>query len=264
MQMYWAEGHNQSYIFLRHLIERRELSLSRTDEDHNCEFCTSFPNRSKKIWSTLSAPYMYDDDDEAFIVDDGSESFDQYERPVFEKPTNLEDEIVQHLRKKRHIPDSDDDGSDDNSGSEADELSIVENIDHHGNGIDEEDEDSLVEPHNQDLSDDEWVTNKMTAKPKHKKSSVKKTPVKKSRLSRSKLMKNRMMTMKYFQLGMKMKWIIRLVQVIKILAHLERLKRKDIVLVLMKNHLKLYSLILLFIIICTVQKYYCLFFYKTK
>lgn len=187
MQMYWAEGHNQSYIFLRHLIERRELSLSRTDEDHNCEFCTSFPNRSKKIWCTLSAPYMYDDDDEAFIVDDGSESFDQYERPVFEKPTNLEDEIVQHLRKKRHIPDSDDDGSDDNSGSEADELSIVDNIDHHNNGIDEEVEDSLVEPHNHDSSDDEWVANKMTAKPKHKRSSVKNTPVKKSRLSRSTL-----------------------------------------------------------------------------
>ena len=116
MRAYWAEGHNQSYILLRIMVERRQLiatmqqheQLAATSQERLEEetFCKSFENRAKKIWSTLMGPYRRDDEDvNDFItdeIDDAEDGEEQTQRPVFEKPeSDLEDQFIQHLRKKR-------------------------------------------------------------------------------------------------------------------------------------------------------------------
>ncbi len=181
MRAYWAEGHNQSYILLRILVERRQVmtTLAENDEEIASQqasqqeeeedaFSKSFENRGKKIWSTLMAPYQRDDEDvNEFITDDiGIEDGEEIiQRPVFEKPeADLEDQFVEHLRKKRldkkHGYDSSSNEEDDSSSSEDISIGVNDSDSDYEGNVEEEVE-----------SEDEWVTKKRTkAKPSWKNS----------------------------------------------------------------------------------------------
>ncbi len=167
MRLYWAEGFNQSYILLRHLIERREAMINSGINVEVDEFCTSFPNRSKKIWSRLVGPYLHDNEKDAddFIVDDEDESEEEFQRPIFENSdSDLEEKFIQHLRKKRHASSEDEsdggdndggEGSDDDSIDSGGDLSIIEN-------------DVKCE---EDSSKDEWMAKKLPSISKAKRKS---------------------------------------------------------------------------------------------
>jgi hypothetical protein len=157
MQRYWFEGHNQNFVLLRVLIERRQYMLEEDIDFDESDFPSSFHLRASKMWSYLIAPYANSkSDDSDFIDDNDVEDTEEFHpRPVFEQPEDIEDEFVAHLRqkreslkpKKRHgyeSTDSDDD-SDSNNDSEEDELIIVDKVDT---------EDDIEEI---ESSEDEWV-----------------------------------------------------------------------------------------------------------
>jgi len=160
MQRYWFEGHNQNFILLRVLIERRQHMLDEGIDFDDCDFSSSFHIRASKMWSYLIAPYANSKSDDSDFIDDSEveEVEDFGPRPVFEKPEDIEGEFVAHLRqkreslksKKRHGYESTD--SDDNSNSdddsEEDELIIV-------GKPDSDDEIEEIES-----SEDEWVVAK--------------------------------------------------------------------------------------------------------
>lgn len=101
MRTYWTEeGNDRAFILLRSLIELKE-EYGDEEQDTSSEFCCSFPNRAKQMWDSLSAPFAKDFTDVGdFITDEIQE--DQLPVHVFEKPKNLEDEIVKALRSKRN------------------------------------------------------------------------------------------------------------------------------------------------------------------
>ena len=183
MRSYWAEGHNQSYILLRILVERRQVvellgdkvqRRSDDNEDDEVEaFSQSFVNRGKKIWNTLMSPYRRDDEDvNEFIADDNDVEDEEVEtqRPVFEKPeSDIEDAFVKHLREKRlatkHGYDTSSNEEDDSS-SEDESIGVVDDDDSDYDGIVEEEE-------KEESSEDEWVA---------KKSYKSKSPWKKSKI----------------------------------------------------------------------------------
>lgn len=126
MKLYWSEGFNQSYILLRHLVERRQAIEALDNTMPVEEFCTSFVNRGTKIWSTLAANYLCEEEDfaEDFIADEDVENERDFERPVFERPdSNFEDQLVQHLRKKRQSGNQSSESSSEEITDDKDELS---------------------------------------------------------------------------------------------------------------------------------------------
>eukprot|EP00557_Chaetoceros_sp_GSL56_P000705 CAMPEP_0176496200 /NCGR_PEP_ID=MMETSP0200_2-20121128/11070_1 /TAXON_ID=947934 /ORGANISM="Chaetoceros sp., Strain GSL56" /LENGTH=822 /DNA_ID=CAMNT_0017894143 /DNA_START=133 /DNA_END=2598 /DNA_ORIENTATION=- len=180
MRKYWFEGHNQNYILLRVLIDRRYF-MNEIDhgfaEDH---FCKSFPRRAVKIWRGLSAPYSKSD--ESDFIDSGEEDIDAVPHPIFEPPTeSVEDAFVEHLRKKiqntqrrKHGYDSssssDDEGDElkDDSGDDDEEVIYVD-------GNDEED--IYVE----ESSEDDWMASKRAKDRKNETMSRKKGRLKQNK-----------------------------------------------------------------------------------
>jgi len=129
MQSYWREGHNQSYILLRILVEnRRGMTESRIDaaDDDDDDYCKSFVNRAKKIWGTLMAPYAKCDDVNDFIDDD--EDVEDFIRPVFQKPeSDVEEQFIEHLRQKqKYLGSSDSQNSSEESPSDSDGISDMD------------------------------------------------------------------------------------------------------------------------------------------
>ena len=108
MARYWNEGHSQNYILLKDRIDRRQL-LEKAGGNTEIDFCSSFPQRAKKLWNIISAPYLKENDASDFIADD-DEVFDNGPRPMlFERPDySVEEEIIQSLRNKRMSIDSSD------------------------------------------------------------------------------------------------------------------------------------------------------------
>ena len=114
MQRYWYEGHNQSYILLRYLIEERNIdhsSIPSNEEssgDIDLEFCFSFPNRAKKIWNRISAPYEKGaDSDLCDFIDEDENIENEGIRPmphaIESADANFEDNLVQELRRRRKL-----------------------------------------------------------------------------------------------------------------------------------------------------------------
>ena len=172
MRSYWAEGHNQSYILLRVLVERRQVmamlgdKVQRGTDDNEDEveaFCRSFVNRGKKIWNTLMSPYRRDDEDvNEFIKDDNDieDNEAEIQRPVFEKPeSDLEDAFVKHLREKRLATKH---GYDTSSNEEDDSSSEDESIGVDDDDDDDSDYDANVEEEEKEESEDEWVAKKLS------------------------------------------------------------------------------------------------------
>jgi len=172
MRNYWTEeGNDRAFILLRSLIELKEES-GEDDEDGSSEFCTSFPKRARQMWYSLSAPFEKDlGDVEDFITDElGEEEGDIQPVHIFEQPKNLEDEIVQALRRKGNknnasSPFGDDKGSSEEASEESEELEI-------------EDEDDFSDNEDFESSgEDSWYQKKRNdSKQKRKRQSPTRTP----------------------------------------------------------------------------------------
>jgi len=161
MRKYWHEGHNQSYILLRILIERQQYMQEYNPECVDNAFSGSFPQRAVKIWQNLSAPYSKSDASD--FIESGEEEIVEEVHPVFERPENIEDDLVQHLRTRREIARSRKHGYDSSSDSSSSE-SQDEDIDQ------EDEEDEIIDINDEDdgdvyieeSSEDEWVARKRT------------------------------------------------------------------------------------------------------
>ena len=167
MTLYWSEGFNQYFVMLRHRIEMRQIygaSENRRGLEDD-EFGLSFPKRSSKMWSSLCAPYRLEDKDtEDFIVEDIDEVV---QRPVlFEQAElDLEDQFIQHLRNKRK-------GFDQDCMSLSEDSSRGEQQDESPLNCLRSDREALYSgpQDNEDSSEDEWVSKKLSAQKKSWKS----------------------------------------------------------------------------------------------
>jgi len=156
MSSYWHEGNNQMFIQLWHLSKRykelkeiiNEMSEEIDEEDQIEEadkmlfdraqsYLDSFRNRAKRVWVRLSAPYrkateeelndfLADDDDD----DDGDAEEDRGLPPQINfnpiSSATPEDEIIEHLRRKRIAGSGHSSESDEIFDEEEDEGLLVE------------------------------------------------------------------------------------------------------------------------------------------
>ena len=153
MRKFWYEGHNQSFILLRILVEQHQCIEENNPDDILPSFSESFPRRAAKMWTNLSAPYSNSDASD-FIESEEGEDFSSH-HPFFEKPESIEDELLQHLkmkrenaRGKRHAYDST--SSDE---SEIEEYSSSEDEILEVGSVNEED-------FTEESSEDDWVASK--------------------------------------------------------------------------------------------------------
>jgi hypothetical protein len=167
MMRYWNSGENQSFLLLLSQIDR-------CDQDYSSDFSLSFPNRARKVWSQVSAPYLKQSEDlNDFIADDDEEIEEGDDgggvpiNPHFTPPSiNLKDpsdfkspeeEMIANLQKKNRrykstYDDSDDAGGKSSSSSDEDELEILD-----------------PKPTVEESEDDEWTKSKSyNSKVKHK------------------------------------------------------------------------------------------------
>jgi len=174
MRTYWTEeGNDGAFILLRSLVELKE-ECGDEEQDFSSDFCSSFPNRAKKMWGSLSGPFEKDVGDvEDFITDEIQEETDPVH--VFEKPKDLEDEIVKALRNKANKKKSPKSFSSDedqqSQPSEEEESEESEELEIDDIGDDDEDEDF------ESSGEDSWYQKKRSAsKRKRKSQSPLKTP----------------------------------------------------------------------------------------
>ena len=145
MVRYWLGGENQAFVLLLSQIDKGELRGEQSGE-YGSDFSFSFPNRARKLWREVSAPYLkLQDDMEDFVADSDEEGASgPMINPHF-TPPSLEDEggdtmtpeerMIEHLKKRnaaRKVQSCSDEGAsgggDDSSDDEVDKvpLSVVE------------------------------------------------------------------------------------------------------------------------------------------
>jgi len=115
MQRYWFQGNNENFVLLRTLVEK-VIAMRSVDQEVDESFSKSFPNRSKKIWNHIAAPYERESNEvlEQFINNNNSSSSEEDDsngnerrdrirmNPYFDKPDfDIDAEIVRDLREKR-------------------------------------------------------------------------------------------------------------------------------------------------------------------
>eukprot|EP00580_Thalassiosira_gravida_P004464 CAMPEP_0201624930 /NCGR_PEP_ID=MMETSP0493-20130528/939_1 /ASSEMBLY_ACC=CAM_ASM_000838 /TAXON_ID=420259 /ORGANISM="Thalassiosira gravida, Strain GMp14c1" /LENGTH=496 /DNA_ID=CAMNT_0048094851 /DNA_START=34 /DNA_END=1524 /DNA_ORIENTATION=- len=168
MMRYWLNGENQSFVLLLNQIERNGLRMEQSGE-YKCDFSASFPNRAKRIWRDVSAPYLKDMKDmEDFIAKEGD---DEEEgdgdgdaapvNPNFTPPSGKrafkspEEQMIEHLQKKNKKHPTFDDSSDDSSSLGAGEDG--------GDGSSDDELEVLPEPpqYEEVEEEDEWTKSKM-------------------------------------------------------------------------------------------------------
>lgn len=170
MMRYWLNGENQSFVLLLSQIDRNGLRGEQSGE-YEGDFSTSFPNRAKRIWRDVSAPYLKDTRDmEDFITEEGDESGEECEgdavpvNPHFTPPNgegesakSPEEQMIEHLRRKNRGR-SAFDNSDDDSSSLGD-----------GDMSDEDDLEVLPKPPQYEEAEEEdtWIKLKRTKKARH-------------------------------------------------------------------------------------------------
>mmetsp|Transcript_21168 Transcript_21168/g.32681 ORF Transcript_21168/g.32681 Transcript_21168/m.32681 type:complete len:735 (-) Transcript_21168:57-2261(-) len=135
MMRYWNSGENQSFLLLLSQIDR-------SDPEYSSDFSLSFPNRARKVWNQVSAPYMKHghDMDDFFADDDESEGSGVVPiNPYFTPPSNLksgsdfkspEEEMIEKLQKKNRLKAAlrggSERGESSSSSSDDDELEILD------------------------------------------------------------------------------------------------------------------------------------------
>ncbi|KAL7435462.1 hypothetical protein ACHAXH_006535 [Discostella pseudostelligera] len=151
MMRYWSQGENQSFVLLLSQIEKRRYEGEISDE-YGIDFCQSFPNRARRVWRVVSAPYSKDQHDMGdFIAAEGEEEESEEDDDdgtacltprdahgegsgSLESP---EDQMIEFLQKKqksnkqkqsflkRKANSSDEENSSDASSSDDDELEVL-------------------------------------------------------------------------------------------------------------------------------------------
>jgi len=123
--------------------------------DDSYRYSESFRRRAVKMWTNLTAPYSKSDDSD--FIDSEEENSDDVVRPTFERPESIEDEFIQHLRRKRENARGRKHGYDSSSDESAEEQSE-----------DDDEEDEIIEvgekdeqDHAIESSEDEWVASKL-------------------------------------------------------------------------------------------------------
>jgi len=178
MMSYWFQGHNQSYIYLRQLIDKREQEAEAaeqmngtrilgSDESLLPEFGSSFKHRGQRIWGRLSAPYRKDEtfDIKEFVVDDDNEEYSEDEEQSdeqsqvarsIEKNEDVEsdpmEQIVKELQRRRK--------------SRGDKIESDHSQE--GGSSDSEEESNSDEPDDnfeEESDEDEWLKKKRAARP---------------------------------------------------------------------------------------------------
>lgn len=160
MMRYWNSGENQSFLLLLSQIDR-------CDQDYSADFSLSFPNRARKVWNQVSAPYLKqsedlndfiaDDDEEIEEGDDGGVPINPHFTPPsinLKDPSDFkspEEEMIANLQKKNRRYKSTYDDSDDASGSGGGKSSSSD-----------EDELEILDPKptTEESEDDEWTKSK--------------------------------------------------------------------------------------------------------
>ncbi|KAL3761312.1 hypothetical protein ACHAWU_010225 [Discostella pseudostelligera] len=150
MMRYWSNGENQSFVLLLSQIEKRRYEGEISDE-YGIDFCQSFPNRARRVWREVSAPYSKDQHDMGdFIAAEGEEEESEEDDDVGpscltphdahaegENLKSPEDQMIEFLQKKqksnrqkqsflkRKANSSDEGNSSDASSSDDDELEVL-------------------------------------------------------------------------------------------------------------------------------------------
>jgi hypothetical protein len=140
MMRYWNSGENQSFLLLLSQIDRNK-------PEYSSDFSLSFPNRARRVWNQVSAPYMkHGQDIDDFIADDDESEESAGGVPInpnFTPPSILksgsdfkspEEKLIEHLQQKNRNKSalrSDSGGESSSSSSSSssekdDELEILE------------------------------------------------------------------------------------------------------------------------------------------
>ena len=145
MMRYWLQGENQSFVLLLSQIDKGGATGEHSGE-YGSDFSFSFPNRAKKIWRDVSAPYLKGSADlRDFIAGDNEESDEDGEEvpvnPNFTPPEmdrnkfkSPEEQMIETLLKKNRrrkdllgseASSSSDDGEKDDDKSSDSELEVL-------------------------------------------------------------------------------------------------------------------------------------------
>ena len=182
MMRYWLGGGNQSFILLLNQIDKGDAR-----GDVRSDFSLSFPNRAKKIWRDVSAPYLKQHDLGDFIAEEGDDddesegdvAADLHVNPNF-TPSSIdkrggasfkspEEQLISHLQKRNSMKKKTFDSSDDDSS----------NTNNDNDGEDEDEDDDELEilpkpPQYEDIEEeemDEWTQSKLLKAKKAKQGS---------------------------------------------------------------------------------------------
>jgi hypothetical protein len=188
MRKYWNLGNNQTFVFLIHLLKRRDVlkEMLEAGSDVNGEASTlfddgqkyyeSFENRAKRTWETVSAPYRKATKEELNeFIEEGDVEEEDDPQPHFamqrELNMNPEDEIVEALKMRRRLSQ----GGEHESESEDSSIEVVENA-----AARNDEDDSDESEHQNEIpgyyseeeeEDDDWVTSKLARPGRRKKGS---------------------------------------------------------------------------------------------
>jgi len=129
MTSYWFQGHNQSYIYLRQLINRRALEVEAAEingvtgslggADSLSEFGSSFKRRERRIWRRLSAPYKKE-------LDGALERESEGTRDEGNGPMKQLVEDLRRRRKRRDVVETDQSEEDSSLDTEEDLVTVIE------------------------------------------------------------------------------------------------------------------------------------------
>mmetsp|Transcript_31199 Transcript_31199/g.65789 ORF Transcript_31199/g.65789 Transcript_31199/m.65789 type:complete len:823 (-) Transcript_31199:108-2576(-) len=184
MMRYWLNGENQSFVLLLSQIDKGRLRGEQSGE-YGSNFSNSFPNRARRIWRDVSAPYLKVHDMDDFIAEEGDEEVEDEEdegaaagvpvNPNFTPPDakggdfkSPEERMMEHLQKKNRRKQNFND-SDDSSGKS--------NGDNDGASSDDDDLEVLPKPQQyEEVEDeDEWTKSKRFNSAKKAKQNLKST-----------------------------------------------------------------------------------------
>ena len=181
MMRYWLGGGNQSFILLLNQIDKGDAR-----GDVRSDFSLSFPNRAKKIWRDVSAPYLKQHDLGDFIAEEGDDddesegavAADLHVNPNFTPSCkggggasfkSPEEQLIAHLQKRNSMKNKTFDSSDDDSSNTNNDNNNDDN---------DEDEDELEilpkPPQYEDIEEeeiDEWTQSKLLKAKKAKQGS---------------------------------------------------------------------------------------------
>ncbi len=179
MMHYWLGGENQSFILLMNQIDK---GRARGEHSGECgsDFSFSFPNRARKIWRDVSAPYSKQLDMDDFIADEGNESSEEEEgsfaadlplNPHFTPPNaekgedlkSPEERMIEHLREKnrmrRKYDSSDDDSAETNDEKDSKDCNAALSSEN----SDDDELEVLPKPsqYKEVEDDDDWIKAKL-------------------------------------------------------------------------------------------------------